>query len=91
MPKPAPMVANLARLTLTINGQEYIVRPLGRADGTPGVARGFRLTRNDKRLGSVTYRIAETDRVLTCDYRYRKYPMQMACKHLAAARACGLI
>lgn len=87
-PKP-----HRARLTLCLDGTPYSVRPLRRDELPPGAVRGFVLSRTDRRLGRVRHRIAEGFEGASCscgDQHYRRTPAGSECKHLAAARACGL-
>lgn len=81
------------RLTLCIDGTPYSVRPLARADLPFGAVRGFVLSRTDSRLGRVRHAIAEglDGPVCSCgDATFRQLPSGGECKHVAAARACGL-
>lgn len=85
----ANATVNHARLTLSINGDAYSVRPLSRDELAFGAVRAFRLTRRDKIFARVAHVVVEAIDGLNCncdDFR----PKQSTCKHLAACRACGL-
>lgn len=86
--------ANTARLTLALGSTEYRVRPLAVAELPTGAARGFRLTRTDGQCGKIAHIVALSPRGASCscgDFRHRQASAGGACKHLRAARACGLI
>lgn len=90
---PTPARGHRVRLTLCIDGIPYAVRPLGRADLPFGAVRGFVLSRTDAQVGRVRHAIAEglDGPVCSCgDATFRQLPSGGECKHVAAARACGL-
>ncbi len=78
----------VCRLTLTINGDNYRVRPLP-ADF--GGIRAFRLTRRDGESHDVARHAYGAE--CTCgDYVWRRDGLDAkGCKHIRAARAVGLI
>src|SRR3954470_21330058 len=92
-PKVKPARAELrAELTIAINGQSYIVRPiLGISDVT--IIRAWRLSKLDN-AGAV-YDVAEHEDHNECDcpdYTYRRAGLDRdGCKHCRALRAVGLI
>ncbi len=80
--------AGRCSLTLTINGAAYAVRPI-RPEAF-GVVKAFSL----RKAGGERHAIAETIEGPTCDcgdYAWRRDGTGEPCKHLAAARACGLL
>ena len=84
-PKPA---SGRCGLTLRINGVPYRVRPF--QPEASGVLKAFTLTRP----GGEPYAVAETTEGPSCDcadFEFRRINTGTDCKHLAAARACGLL
>jgi hypothetical protein len=86
--KTAP--ANTCRLTLTIRGRDYDVRPL-RGDLGPGVVLAWRLAK----VGTPTrHVVAETLDGTTCscgDQMWRHAGRGSSCKHIRAMKAVGLL
>ena len=74
---------------LRINGRCYRVRPI-RPEGF-GVHRAFRLTKDDGTAYDVSHQIQGTE--CTCgDFVFRRDGLdEGGCKHIKAARACGLL
>jgi hypothetical protein len=78
----------LCRLTLTINGRHYTVRPIAsQADDVP---RAFRLSRK-----SDVYDVAQTAHGPTCDcpdFIFRRDGLDpLGCLHIRAMRAVGML
>ena len=76
------------RLTLTINGLHYAVRPIAsQADDVP---RAFRLSRKDD-----VYDVAQTVHGPTCDcpdFIFRRDGLDpLGCLHIRAMRAVGML
>lgn len=96
---PAPKTSKAApqhrvRLTLCIDSTPYTLRPTPRADLPSGADRGFILTRTDRRVGKVRHAIVSGPGGVGCscgDQTFRQSPNGGLCKHLAAARAVGLL
>jgi hypothetical protein len=89
--KPTRPVHGVCGLTLSINGARSKVHPIdGRAEG-PG--RAYRLTK--QAADGAVYDLAEDQdgAVGDCpDFVYRREGLDAAgCKHIRAARACGLL
>lgn len=76
----------VARLTLTINGTSYAVRPFGTPDGT-----AWKLRRPD----GTAHHVAPTPHGPTCtcgDFTWRRDGLDpRGCKHVRALVAVGLI
>jgi hypothetical protein len=85
--KPRP--ADVCRLTVTIRGESYTVRPI--RPGTSDVVRAWRLRKAD----GTTYDVAETIHGASCecgDQTFRHEGQdQLGCKHIRSLRALGLI
>jgi hypothetical protein len=85
--KPCP--ADVCRLTVTIRGESYGVRPI--RPEAADVARAWRLRRRD----GTSYVVADTIHGATCecgDFIFRHDGIEdLGCKHIRAARALGLI
>jgi hypothetical protein len=81
-------VHGTARLTLTVNGIAYDLRPL---DPHPGVARkAWRLTTGD----GATYDVATTEYGIECScgsFIFVRQRRGEACKHGLALKAVGLL
>src|SRR5688572_32441367 len=79
-----------ARLTLTINGQSYTIRPIP-SDAFGAVGRAFRLRKSD----GTTYDVAETVHGPTCDcgdFTFRRDGIDPAgCKHIRALSVFTLL
>lgn len=91
---PTPARKHRVRLTLEIDGTVYLARPLTREELPFGAVRGFCLKRSDRKLVWVRHRIADgiEGSMCTCgDQQFRQSPAGGECKHLLAARACGLL
>jgi hypothetical protein len=84
--KPARPTHGTCRLTLSINGTNYSVRPNVGAAYT-----AFRLKKSD----GTTYDVASTEHGLTCDcpdHVFHRDGLDPAgCKHVKAMVACGLL
>jgi hypothetical protein len=85
MPRSRP---GLCRLTLTINGRHYAVRPIAsQADDVP---RAFRLSRKGE-----VYDVAQTAHGPTCDcpdFIFRRDGLDpLGCLHIRAMRAVGML
>lgn len=77
----------VARLTLSINGSEYVVVAVPHEKRRAGVVRAWRLRREG------TSRLVERwdDGVVTCDCKDSQYRNPCNCKHVRACRAVGII
>jgi hypothetical protein len=84
--KPARPTHGTCRLTLSINGSCYGVKPNRGAD-----VRSFRLRKSDGRV----YDVARTEDGPTCDCPdfifHREGIDPDGCKHIKAMAACGLL
>ena len=82
-----------ARLTLQIDAQSYVVRPLPRDRMAAGVRRGFILTRTDRKGKRISHTLTSGTGPTTCSCPDSTFHAsgRAECKHLAAARACGLV
>jgi hypothetical protein len=87
--QPRPKPADTCRLTLTIRGVLYAVRPLAVED--EDVSRAFSLRRAD----GASYTLADTVFGATCDCGDQTWRHEgkdaTGCKHIRAARAVGLL
>jgi hypothetical protein len=87
--KEARPAHGTCRLTLTINGVPYDVRPVA---SDPSIARkAYRLRKSD----GTTYDVAWTDHGIVCDcpdFEYRRNGLtDQPCKHGAALVALGML
>jgi hypothetical protein len=93
--KPKP--ADTARLTLTIRGVDYTVRPLAMEDQGFAVTRAFRLVKVEPNREGVreSHDVATTIHGHTCDCGDQIWRHEgtdgIGCKHIRAARAFGLL
>lgn len=87
--RPARPTHGTCRLTLTVNGTAYRVRPIP-ADAFAAL-QAFRL----KKFDGTTYDVALTVHGLTCDcpdFAFHRDGIDPAgCKHIKAMVACGLL
>ena len=93
MAKTTAKPPRTARLTLTIAGVDYILHRLGTHELPPRTTLGWKLTRDDPKLGRITHLItagALSGRACDCQaFRFKGQADE--CKHLAAARVCKLL
>ncbi len=89
-PRTVKPVTGTARLTLSINGVPYAIRPLA-ADPGAGVARLYQLRKEDGAL----YNVAQHGHGAECDCPAFVFDHDgrddRGCKHLVALRAVGLL
>ena len=92
-PDMTSQAENRARLSLAIGSTAYSLRPLAPTELPAGASRGYRLTRQDPRLGRVVYVVVGGRSGPSCNCPAAKFrgPARGPCKHLRAARACGLV